>query len=101
MAVAIIELPNTVTDFSVGFLIKHLIDYPDSVTFKASIPAQPDLPVMLEFKNEADLKKAIEAGELRHEKSVIVREYTDPFTGKTGYNRLVLIRDNVAFLVEV
>lgn len=100
MATAIVELPDTM-EFSTGALIKHLIDHPDSVTFKASIHPQPVRPFFKEFEDEKALKEALEAGELHDEKAVILRNYTDLLTGKVTQNRFVVIRRNIAFLTEV
>ena len=101
MAIAIVALPDTMTEFSVGALIKHLIDHPDSVTFKASIGVQPELPEFKEFENETSLRAALDAGELHDEKAVILRSHTDSLTGKVTQNRFVVIRRNIAFLTEV
>lgn len=100
MATAIVELPDTM-EFSVGALIKHLIDHPDSVTFKASIHPQPVRPFFKEFEDEKALKEALDAGELHDEKAVILRSHTDSLTGKVTQNRFVVIRRNIAFLTEV
>lgn len=101
MVTAIVELPDT-TEFSVGALIKHLVDHPDSVTFKASIHPQPVRPFFKEFEDEKALKEALEAGELRGDDLwVLVRKHTDSLTGKVTQNRFVVIRRNIAFLTEV